>query len=115
MVERLKSLLSLFGASGYRYKFSLFVFDNIHGVEDAFPDEGAVFLFARRFFNALRLCFDYKLLYCGATRDLSALSVGNLAGKNPSLRDANCIGVLYEADADVRARVLADVSKRNFK
>lgn len=115
MVRKLKSLLSLFGGSGYRYKFTLFAFDKIHGVEDAFPDEGAVFLFARRFFNALRLRFDYKLLYCGETRDLSALSMGKLSGKFPLLLDANCVGVLYEGDAAVRARVARDINSRNFR
>lgn len=110
----MSTLLSVFGGSGYRYKFSLFTFDNIHGVEDAFPAEGAVFLFVRRFFNALRQRFDYELLHCDATDDLSALSVGGMAKRIAPLLKANCVGVLCESAPDVREAVVKDVVQRNF-
>ena len=113
MIKKLKSLLSVFGASGFRYSFSLFSFDNVNGVEDAFPDEGAVFLFARRAFDFLRMRFAYEPIYCGATKNLSALSVGKLAGRVPALVRANCIGVIYETDARERSRVVGDIMRRN--
>ena len=114
MVKRLKPLLSRFGASGYRYKFLLFKFDNIFGVEDAFPDEGAVFIFLRRTCNVLRLGFTHELLHCGETRDLSGLSVGRMSKVFPVLLRANCIAVLYEKDPAVRNRVAKDIISRNF-
>lgn len=113
MLKKLKSFLSVFGASGFRYSFSLFLFDKVNGVEDAFPDEGAVFLFARRAFDFLRMRFTYEPIYCGATKDLSALSVGKLAGHVPALVTANCIGIIYEADARERSRVVGDIVRRN--
>lgn len=115
MLKKLKSLLSVFGASGYRYSFVLFLFDKVNGVEDAFPDEGAVFLFARRAFDFLRMRFVYEPIYCGATKNLSQLSVGKLSNHVPALVGANCIGVIYEADAHERSRVVADIGHRNFK
>lgn len=114
MLKKLKSLLSVFGASGYRYSFALFSFDKVNGVEDAFPDEGAVFLFARRAFDLLRMRFTYELIYCGATKDLSALSVSKLSNHEPALVGANCIGVIYESDSRERNRVVADIVRRNF-
>lgn len=114
MVKRLKPLLSLFGASGYRYKFLLFKFDNIFGVEDAFPDEGAVFIFLRRACNVLWFGFTHDLLHCGETRDLSGLSAGKLSRVFPALLRANCIAVLYEKDPAVRSRVVKDIVSRNF-
>jgi hypothetical protein len=114
MVKKLKSLLSVFGASGKRYKFSLFSFDKISGIEDAFPDEGAVFLFARRAYDVLRFRFVYKLLHCGETRDLSVLSAGRLSHAIPSLLAADCVAVLFEKDASVRSGVVKDILKRNF-
>lgn len=114
MVKKLKSLLSVFGASGYRYKFLLFKFNNILGVEDAFPDEGAVFIFLRRVYNVLRLRYNYELVHCGETRDLSSLSAGRLSRTFPALLCANCIAVLYESDAAVRNRVVKDIRNRNF-
>lgn len=115
MLKKLKSLLSVFGASGFRYSFSLFLFDKVNGVEDAFPDEGAVFLFARRTFDFLRMRFAYEPIYCGGTKDLSALSVGKLSKHVPTLVAANCIGVIYEADVRKRNRVVGDIVRRkNF-
>lgn len=114
MIKKLKSLLSLFGASGYRYNFTLFSFDNIHGVQDAFPDEPAVFVFARRAYDMLRMRFTYRLIHCGATRNLSALSAGELSARFPSLVEADCVGVLYEGDAQQRRRVVDDIMRRNF-
>lgn len=114
MLKKLKSLLSVFGASGYRYSFTLFSFDKVNGVEDAFPDEGAVFLFARRAFDLLRMRFTYELIYCGATKDLSALSVGKLSKHVPALVGADCIGVIYKSDSRERSRVVADIVRRNF-
>ncbi len=114
MLKKLKSLLSVFGASGYRYSFTLFSFDKVNGVEDAFPDEGAVFLFARRAFDLLRMRFTYEPIYCGATKNLSALSVGKLSKHVPALVEANCIGVIYEGDSRERSRVVADIVGRNF-
>ena len=113
MLKKLKSLLSVFGASGFRYSFSLFLFDKVNGVEDAFPDEGAVFLFARRTFDFLRMRFTYEPIYCGATKNLSALSVGKLAKHVPALVGANCIGVIYEGDARESGRVVGDIVRRN--
>ena len=113
MLKKIKSLLSVFGASGFRYSFSLFLFDKVNGVEDAFPDEGAVFLFARRTFDFLRMRFVYEPIYCGATKDLSALSVGKLSKHVPTLVAANCIGVIYEADVRERNRVVGDIVRRN--
>ncbi len=114
MVKKLKPLLSVFGASGHRYKFYLFKFDNIFGVEDAFPDEGAVFIFLRRVYNALRFGFSYEPLHCGEAHDLSSLSAGKLSKMFPALVRANCIAVLYEGDAALRNRVVKDIKKRNF-
>lgn len=114
MIKKLKSLLSVFGASGYRYNFTLFLFDKINGVEDAFPDEGAVFLFARRAFDFLRLRFVFEPIYCGATKNLSALSVGKLSKHSPAIMNANCVGIVYEADSHKRSKVVSDIVRRNF-
>ena len=114
MVNKLKSLFSVFGASGYRYKFVPFTFDMFFGVEDALPAEGAVFLFLRRAYDRLRRCFKYELLHCGHTGDLSALSVGELSVKYPALCNANCVAVLYEGDAAMRNKVTEDIICRNF-
>ncbi len=113
-MKKIKSLLSLFGASGYRYKFSLFMFDKVHGVEDAFPDEGAVFVFLRRVYDILHLRFSYKLIHCGATKDLSALSVARLSKRFPSLLSSNCLGVLYEKVPKERSCIVSDIIRRNF-
>lgn len=114
MIKKLKYLLSVFGASGYRYSFTLFFFDRINGVEDAFPDEGAVYLFARRVFDFLRMRFTYEPIYCGATKDLSALSVGKLSKHSPAIMNANCVGIVYEADSRARNKAVADIVRRNF-
>lgn len=114
MMKKLKSLLSVFGASGYRYNFTLFSFDNINGVEDAFPDEGAIFLFLRRSFDFLRLRFTYEPIYCGATKNLSALSAGKLSKHTPAIVNANCIGVIYDSDSRERNRMVADIVRRNL-
>lgn len=114
MVKKLKSLLSVFGASGYRYCFTLFSFDKINGVEDAFPDEGAVYLFARKAFDMLRLRYSYRPIYCGAARNLSALSAGKLHKHAPEIMGANCVGILYESDSHERNRVVEDIVRKNF-
>ena len=114
MVYKLKSLFSVFGASGYRYKFIPYIFGVVLGVEDALPAEGAVFIFLRRAYDRLLRRFKYELLYCGQTDNLSDLSVGELSGKYPALCNANCVAVLYEGDAAVRNKVTEDIICRNF-
>lgn len=113
MVKNLESFFSVFGASGYRYYFSLFSFDNIYGIEGAFPCDGAVYLLIRKVYDFMRLRFSYNLLHCAATGDLSSLSIGNLSKRIPKLLDANCIGVLYEKDAARREAIVTDILRRN--
>lgn len=114
MVKKMSVLLSVFGASGYRYKFSLYTFDKVWGVEGSLPACGGVFLFLHRSFYKKRATFSYKSLYCNATDNLSEVSVGTLAHKMDILRSANCVAVLLiDAEAE-RNSVARDIIRRNI-
>ncbi len=85
-------MLSLFGGSGYRYNFSLFTFDKVHGVEGALPQQPAVFVFARRGYDRRRNRFTFDPICCSATTNLAGVAVSELAKSVPALVDANCVG-----------------------
>lgn len=110
MVKKLKTMLSLFGGSGYRYNFSLFTFDKVHGVEGALPQQPAVFVFARRGYD--RLTFDP--ICCSATPNIAGVAVGELARSVPALVDANCVGVAFVPGEDARCTMVDDIASRIF-
>ena len=114
MVKKLKTILSLFGGSGYRFNFSLFTFDKIHGIEGALPSQPAVFVLARRGYDKRRARFTFAPICCRATDDLSSVSVGELAKSVPALLTANCIGVAFVSGENARRSMVDDITSRNF-
>ena len=114
MIKKKSVLLSLFGASGYRYKLSQYVFDKVWGVEGALPAVGGVFVFMKRLFNKRCGCFVYEFCHAGEAPDLSALSVGELAKEHKALLAASCVGVLPVPDVTERARIASDIIRRNL-
>lgn len=114
MIKKKSVLLSLFGASGYRYKLSQYVFGKVWGVEGVLPAVGGVYVFMKRLFSKRRGCFVYEFCHAGEAPDLSALSVDKLAKDNKSLLAASCVGVLPVSDAAERSRITSDIIRRYF-
>ena len=114
MVKKLKTMLSLFGGSGYRYNFSLFTFDKVHGVEGALPQQPAVFVFARRGYDRRRSRFTFDPICCSATPNLAGVAVCELARSVPALVDANCVGVAFVSSEDARCTMVDDIASRIF-
>lgn len=114
MVKKLKTILSLFGGSGYRYNFSLFTFDKVHGVEGALPQQPAVFVFARRGYDRRRNRFTFDPICCSATPNLAGVAVSELAKSVPALVTANCVGVAFVSAEDARCTMVDDIASRIF-
>ena len=114
MVKKLKTILSLFGGSGYRYNFTLFTFDRVHGVEGALPQQPAVIVFARRGYDRCRDRFTFEPICCSATPNLAGVAVSELAKSVPALVDANCVGVAFVPSEADRCSMVDDIAGRIF-
>lgn len=69
MVTDLKVTMTLQGASGKSYLFTLFEYSSFNQLHDAFRPLQALYVFSKRYFS--EGAFTHSLIYLGQTNDLS--------------------------------------------
>lgn len=91
MVKEINKTTTLTGASGTKYVFSLWTFDDFNDVKGSFKGAG-LYLFTRRY--KLNDAFRHTYLYVGETGDYSTRF--NNHHKEESIRNnnGNCVGFL---------------------